>query len=476
MDLILAIIIGLLVGMAIGALVGWLFARTRQADVEMGEDPAVLEARLVGEHAAEVARIRSDEAGVQARLTAELASMTATVEALRERVHDQEGQYRELVERQNTERKAREERERAESKVLQALSPVQESLRVMQHKVTELEAQRSLQHGQLSQQLRNATESEERLRNTAESLASALRNNATRGVWGETQLRSVVESAGLMQRVNFDVQSSISSDAGAGRPDMIVYLPGGKSIAVDAKVPFNSFLEASAIPATASEVELARRAQLMKQHVKAVRDHITTLGSKAYWQGLDASPEMVIAFIPNESLVSSALEADPTIMEFAFSKRVALSSPVTLWSVLKTVAFSWQQDVVTQEAKQLFDLSRELYGRLSTLASHVEKLGRSIEGTVKHYNSFVGSLERQVLPSARKLNALDESKVIGTIEVIDESPRGLSAIELTTELEEQRALENKALAHRVIDTTAIDDDEMDGLLAGGAAQAEKKSA
>jgi DNA recombination protein RmuC len=166
-----------------------------------------------------------------------------------------------------------------------------------------------------------------------------------------------------------------------------------------------------------------------------VRDHITALGNKSYWTGLDSSPELVIAFIPSESLVSSAMEADPTIMEYAFSKRVALASPVTLWSVLKTVAFSWQQDVLTQDAKVLFDLSRELYSRLSTTAGHIEKLGRSIERSVKDYNGFVGSLERQVLPTARKLNRLDESKVIGTLQAIEESPRPIAAYELSAELE-----------------------------------------
>src|SRR5690606_6140065 len=145
------------------------------------------------------------------------------------------------------------------------------------------------------------------------------------------------------------------------RPDMIVHLPGGKSIAVDAKVPFAAFLEASAIPATATDAEAARREQLIAQHVKALRDHISALGGKAYWSGLSASPELVIAFIPSEGLVSAALEADPSIMEYAFSRRVALASPVTLWSVLKTVAFSWQQQALTEDAKRLFDVSRELY-------------------------------------------------------------------------------------------------------------------
>ncbi|MCY7413799.1 MAG: DNA recombination protein RmuC, partial [Salinibacterium sp.] len=243
---------------------------------------------------------------------------------------------------------------------------------------------------------------------------------------------------GLIERVDFDVQSSIRSDVGSGRPDMVIHLPGGKNIAVDAKVPFSAYLEASQIPATATGEEGARREALMKQHVRTVRSHIDALASKAYWAGLEASPELVIAFIPSESLVSSAMEADPAIMDYAFSKRVALASPVTLWSVLKTVAFSWQQDVLTEDAKLLFDLSRELYSRLATLAGHVEKLGRSLESTVKNYNGFIGSMERQVLPTARKLNKLDESTVLGPLVAIEESPRELSAMELLAELEAQR--------------------------------------
>ncbi|TXN31170.1 DNA recombination protein RmuC [Lacisediminihabitans profunda] len=437
MDPLLALIIGLFIGVLLGAVIGLLLARARRSGTPEATDPAL----IASQHEIALAAVRADGLAEQSRLSAELAAIQATALALKEQVAGQQAQYRELVERHRLEQLAEAERQQKESRVLQALSPVQESLRTMQLKVTELEAQRSQQHGELSQQLRTATESEERLRSTAESLASALRNNATRGVWGETQLRNVVQAAGLIERVDFDVQSSISSDAGAGRPDMVIHLPGGKNIAVDAKVPFNAYLEASQIAVTATGEEGARREQFIRQHVKAVRAHIDTLGSKAYWAGLDASPELVIAFIPSESLVSSALEADPGIMDYAFSKRVALSSPVTLWSVLKTVAFSWQQDVVTQEAKMLFDLSRELYGRLATLASHVDKLGRSIESTVKNYNGFVGSLERQVLPSARKLNVLDESKVLGSHDELEDFPRDLSAYELVAELEAVAALE-----------------------------------
>jgi len=394
MELILGVVIGLL----LGAIIGVLIARARRTS-------AILE-------------IRMSEAQARSALAAELASSQATAAGLREQLGAQQRHNIESV-----------ERERVESRVLQALTPVQETLRTMQLKVTDLEHQRALQHGELSEQLRSATESEERLRSTAESLASALRSNSTRGVWGETQLRNVVQAAGLIERVDFDVQSSIHSDAGAGRPDMVIHLPGGKNIAVDAKVPFAAYLEASAIAVTATGEEGARREAFLKQHVRAVRAHIDALASKAYWAGLDASPELVIAFIPSESLVSSAMEADPGIMDYAFSKKVALASPVTLWSVLKTVAFSWQQDVLTDQAKNLFDLGKDLYSRLSTLSEHADKLRRSIDSTVNSYNQFANSLETRVLVTARKLNALDESKVLGETVLIENTPKQLTAVE-----------------------------------------------
>jgi len=446
MDIVFPALIGLVIGIGIGLLCASVIAKLRNASGGGAgvrpSDVAVLEAK----NAVALAEVKAREAVTQADLRSQLSAAEATIAALRDQVVGVDTQYRQQIGTQEARlaefqqrlrdvQNAEAERIKEDGKVLVALSPVKESLEAVQRKVVELEEQRRHQYGELSQQLKSATESEERLRATAESLASALKSNSTRGVWGETQLRSVVESAGLIQRVNFEVQSSITTDTGAGRPDMIVHLPGGKNIAVDAKVPFSSYLEAVQIPATATDAECARREQLMKQHVKAVRDHIVTLGSKAYWEGLDSSPEMVIAFIPSESLVSSALEADPSIMEFAFAKRVALSSPVTLWSVLKTVAFSWQQDVLTEDAKLLFDLSRELSTRLSTMATHVNKLGRSITSTVNDYNRFVGSLERQVLPSARKLSGLDESKVLGAPETIDEQPRELTARELVNELD-----------------------------------------
>ena len=234
---------------------------------------------------------RSRAAEATARLSADAAAARATVEGYRERLIDldeqhrreaagQEERLREFQDRLRDSRIAEAERVRSEGQVMTALSPVAQSLAAVQAKVAELEEQRAHQYGTLSEQLRSAVASEERLRSTAESLASALRSNSTRGVWGETQLRNVVQAAGLVERVDFDLQSSISSDAGAGRPDMVVHLPGGKNIAVDAKVPFAAFLEASAIPATAVGEEAARRDVLVRQHVRALRAHVDALSAK----------------------------------------------------------------------------------------------------------------------------------------------------------------------------------------------------
>lgn len=426
MDPILSLLLGLLVGVVLGGVIGVLVGRVRARTAATGEDPAVLEAR----HQAAIAELRTQEASLRAELSSELARLQATAGSLREQVTAQQEQYRELVARTELERREREEHAKAESKVLQALTPVQETLRTMQTKVAELETQRSQQHGELSQQLRTAAESEERLRATAEQLASALRNNATRGVWGETQLRTLVESAGLLNRVDFTTQASISSESGARRPDMVLNLPGGKSIAVDSKVPYNAYIEAAAIPATAGAEQEARRRELLAQHARQVKSHVDALAAKSYWSGLESSPEFTIAFIPNESLLSTALDVDPSLLEYAFGKRIALASPVSFWAVLKTIAFTWQQDVLTEDAKRLFDLSRELYGRLATLADHADRLRRSIDSTVASYNQFASSLESRVLVTARKLDALDEAKVLGEPRLVEDRPRPLTAVEL----------------------------------------------
>jgi DNA recombination protein RmuC len=331
-----------------------------------------------------------------------------------------------------TQHRELQERHDIDQQILRTLEPVTQTLARMDQKVQELERQRSAQHSQLSEQLRQVATNDEALRQTTESLASALRSTTTRGRWGEVHLRRVVEAAGLIERVDFDVQTQVTGDNGQGKPDMIVHLPGGKHLAVDAKVPFSAYWDAQQISPAATGEEAARRENLLTQHVKAVRMHVDALGKKAYWEGVGSSPEIVICFLPTEALLSAALEHDPDLIDWAFSKKVALATPVTLWSVLKTVAFSWQQDVLTEDAKKLFDAGKELHQRLGVLAQRIESLGKSIGQTVKNYNQFVGTLETRVIPSARRLGAFgDNEELMADIHAIDEPLRPLTQSELT---------------------------------------------
>lgn len=423
------LVLGLLLGAALGVIATWFFARRGAGGVSTA---AVSPEVMAAQHALQLAETRASAASAQAEIRAELAAADATVDSLLAQVESQKLQFGELAERHRADRIEQAERERRESAVLQALGPVRETLNTMQSTVAELEKQRSEQFGSLSEQLKQAQMSDEQLRGATESLASALRSNSTRGVWGETQLRRVVEAAGLAQYVDFDTQQTITTDAGIGRPDMVIRLPGGKSIAVDAKVPLEHYIEASQIALTATGDEGARRKMLVDRHVKAVRAHIDALAKKTYWEGLDASPEFVVAFIPSESLLSSALEADPAILEYSFSKRVALASPVNLWAVLKTVAYTWQEQALTDDAKKLFELGKALYSRLGTLSTHADGLRKAIERTVDSYNKFANSLETRVLVTARQFPGIDETKLDLLIEpaVIHEVPRKLTAVEM----------------------------------------------
>lgn len=368
-----------------------------------------------------------------ARFSARTAAAQAAAAALESQLAAVREAAREQAVQARSEQAGRDERERREQSVLRALAPVQESLSLMQQKVDELERERLAQFGSISEQLRRAQQSDDALRESTERLAGALRAGSTRGVWGETQLRRVVEAAGLTRHVDFETQTSITTDAGAGRPDMIVRLPGDKALALDAKAPLDAFLDASAIGEGGDAAASARRETLLRAHARAVRAHVDALAKKAYWEGLAHSPEFVICFLPGEALLSTALDQDPGLLEYAFSKRVALASPVNLWAVLKTVAYTWTQQDVADEAKTLFALGTELYGRLGSLAGHADDLRRAIERTVASYNKFAGSLESRVLVTARRFPGIDETKLDATLppaQILD-APRALTAPELT---------------------------------------------
>jgi DNA recombination protein RmuC len=387
------------------------------------------------------ARATERAATARAEIAAHRAAAEAERDALGAQLEQQRTLTRELGTQARADLAAREERDRREQQVLRALAPVQESLQTMQMKVDELERDRHHQYGSLAEQLRRTHEQGENLRATTESLAGALRSTSARGVWGETQLRRIVESAGLTRYVDFEVQSSISSDTGAGRPDLIVRLPGDKALAVDAKVPLDAYLEAAEIPVTATGEEGARRAALLARHVKAVRAHVDALAKKTYWAGLPSSPEFVVCFIPSESLLAAALEEDPALLDYAFGRRVALASPVNLWAVLKTVAYTWTQQDVSDEARTLFELGNELYQRLGGLARHADDLRRAIERTVDSYNRLTGALESRVLVSARRFPGIDDTKLdaVTPPAPIDKTPRRLTAPELLSEADPEAA-------------------------------------
>ncbi|MCI1642481.1 MAG: DNA recombination protein RmuC [Actinomyces sp.] len=385
---------------------------------------------------------------------ADLAAARATIDAMERSGQERESHWREqieLVERRradlearieeqaqareqtlaaDSQRALREQRERG--RVLEALAPVQDRLAAMQAAITQMEQQRQSQYGSLEAQMAQARDADHRLRAATSALEAALRNTSVRGAWGEAQLRNIVESAGLVEHVDFDVQSSVSTEEGRKRPDMVLHLPGGKSLPIDAKVPFDSYIRAMEIPAGAGGEEGRRREELMTAHVKALRAHVDALAKRAYWEALDASPDFVIAFIPSESLLSAALEADPPLLDYAFGKKVALASPVTLWSVMRTVGYAWQQQVLTDQAKELFDLSRQLYDRIGALAGHAESMRSSLGKAVEAWNRFAGSLETRVLVTARRLQVLDESKVIPETRAVEQSPRLLTAPEVAT--------------------------------------------
>ena len=412
MDLVIVLLIGLAVGFALG----WLWVRSRPD---------------VGDVAAQLATAKAWHDGLQREL-----------DAARD-------QYTDLMERTRREAQERVEAERRDSKVLSALAPVQEALRTMHQDFARLDKQRSEQHGDLAAQIRVTRETAEKSKLAAETLASALRNNTVRGAFGETQLKSLVESAGLLRRVDFTTQESIEAESGARRPDMVVHLPGGKQMAIDAKVPYSAFIESNR-----PDITDVQRAEQLARHAKQVKAHIDALAGKTYWSGLSASPEFTVAFIPNESILNSALDADPGLMEHAFSKGVLLATPVNLWAVLKTVAFTWQQDVLTEDAKHLFDLGKELYARLAKLAEHSEKLRRSIESTVANYNNFAASLEQRVLVTARMLDQVDETKIIAAPHTIDTQTKRLTQEEFTAFDDLERPELDFAL-----DAEIVDDDE-----------------
>ena len=316
--------------------------------------------------------------------------------------------------------------------VMRALAPLNDQLSTVGRHVNQLERDRAQQFGAVAQALEAARTTDRQLLQATGSLESSLRSTTARGAWGEMQLRRVVEAAGMTRHVDFAEQSVRTTDSGVQRPDMVVNLPGAQTVVVDAKAPMNSYLDAQAVPSDGAAESEQRRAQLLMAHAKALRSHVNTLGTKRYWSAEENSPELVMCFVPIESALAAALDADASLLEYAARNNVALVSPVSLLAALKAVAFSWRQATLTDNARELYRLSRELYDRMGAVGKHLADMGGSLRRSVDGYNKLVGSLESRVLPSARKIAELDPTST-GTdaldTKPVDSVPRPLTATE-----------------------------------------------
>jgi DNA recombination protein RmuC len=307
------------------------------------------------------------------------------------------------------------------------LQPIAVTLKTFDEKTQALDQQRQRAYGSLTEQVRSLAEGQERLRAETGNLRTALRAPHVRGRWGEIQLKRVVELAGMLQHCDFEEQASTrDGDGSLLIPDLVVNLPGGKRVVVDAKAPLAAYLDA-----LEAEDEPARRTHL-QLHARQVRDHIGKLAAKRYWQQFEPAPEFVIMFLPDETFFRVACEADASLLELGPESGVLASSPTSLIGLLKVFAYAWQQETIAQDARDIAALGRELYERLGVFASHFAKVGRALGTAVGAYNDATGSLERRLLVTARKFEDHGAaSGELGEVEPLEKTPLPLTATELT---------------------------------------------
>jgi DNA recombination protein RmuC len=387
------VILALLVGLAVGALV--VFAAVR---------PALVERRR---RVQEIIELERALASVEAELAVERGSLDERLEAAikalsSEALDANSARFLEL----------------AETHLSGHVRPLKDSLTRMDEQLQSVERIRQEAFGSLKTEVMTLAE-------RAGSLTNALRTPHVRGRWGEAQLRNVVEYAGMIEHCDYVAQATASTDDGMLRPDLVVRIPGGKHVVVDAKAPLTAYLDAFE---TSDERE---REQLLANHARQVREHITKLSAKGYWRQFEPSPDLVVMFLPDESYLRVAHEQDPSLQEYAWSSNVILASPSTLMILLRTVSMTWQQETIAESAREVNELGRELYKRLATMGAHVSRLGKSLDGAVKAYNETVGSLERQVLVQARRFEQHGISGVAPPdLQPIERQARSLAAAEL----------------------------------------------
>ncbi len=352
----------------------------------------------------------------RARLATEVAGLRATLDAARVGEQRLEQSLRAL---------SHESIAQNNSAFAQLVAPIRESLAKVEAQVDEVERDRVEAYATLRQQVQFMHQTSEQLRIETSQLVAALRAPQVRGRWGEHQLRRIVEVSGMVEHCDFVEQATSITPDGTLRPDMVVTLAGGKNVVVDAKVPFSAYLEAM------ESRDERHRTTRLDAHARHLRSHVDALGSKAYWERFDPSPEFVVLFVPADTFLDAALQREPALLEHAFRRNVVLATPSTLIALLRTIAFTWRQESLAANAAQVHSLGRELHSRIATMGGHLGKLGSSLNSAVSRYNEAIGSLEGRVLVSARKFADLQvttsDLETPGQVEVV---ARQLQAPEL----------------------------------------------
>ncbi len=323
-----------------------------------------------------------------------------------------------------------------ERRTADLLAPLGQTLQRMERQVGVLERDRVEQYGELGARLDQVGSATAVLRRETATLAGALTSSTVAGTWGETQLRRVLEHAGMLSRCDFEEQAGAHTREGAAvRPDVVVRLPGERRLVIDSKAPVATYLAAYADGLSEDERVAARAA-----HAASLARHLDALAAKSYWSAFAQTPEMVIAFVPSDAMLSAALRADPGLFERAMGRKVVLASPSTLLALLRTVALGWQQDQLSANAQELLELGHTLYERLATLGRHADKLGTSLRRSVESYNALLGTLESRVLVTARRMHELGLADAPPAVHApVDQPVRPLTAAELIDRLDEDTA-------------------------------------